>query len=410
MTNVDLALISGSDFRNDNIGLLRNIGNDVVADIHPQLLELFAHYKEMFINGGSDRNQDVVIRNAAVFKVYQLFCDLYGYINIFRDSDRSTTASDVFFQEYVCKVHPLILSLSFNSIAYLYFCTGETSLVKRIIDRLKIISVKWQQYESEVHFSRPSEVIFPLKDRNVGVDHYLLKYVPANKADDKNSFLFCPDNILPPKLNARITDMCSAYWIFKTETNTYVSLPEGVNYSLYMKIRVSLCKNVGELINMLRRVDSSNFDLDFVFFSGYKLKCTQEELTKSIPIGSGAYHKPYMWLLLCHLYKTSKLVIDERPSAGFKWNDAGRASIGPAMFDYHAYGNKESLISFLNMFQFKRNRDFSRSFSAANVAKLLKKYRELGLAVDVKALKIKRGILVNLLSAGFGDLFVSDIS
>jgi len=36
---------------------------------------------------------------------------------------------------------------------------------------------------------------------------------------------------------------------------------------------------------------------------------------------------------------------------------------------------------------------------------LIQKYREFGLTLDPKKLGIKRGVLINLLSAGFGDIF-----
>jgi hypothetical protein len=54
--------------------------------------------------------------------------------------------------------------------------------------------------------------------------------------------------------------------------------------------------------------------------------------------------------------------------------------------------------------QYKRNRNFS-SGERNDFIKLLQKYRELNLVLDPKKLKIKRGVLINFLSAGYGDIF-----
>lgn len=79
-------------------------------------------------------------------------------------------------------------------------------------------------------------------------------------------------------------------------------------------------------------------------------------------------------------------------------------ALGQAMFDHVVYKNTKSIMNFLNTMQYKRNRKYEEN-QKKSLVKLIQRYREFGLALDPKKLGIKRGVLINFLSAGYGDIF-----
>ena len=406
MTNVDIALISGHDLRNDNIGLLRLIGDDDKAPPHPQLIKLFEHYKYV-LNldqaGHSSHIADEVLYKGGIFWVYAKFFELYGEQLIYKTPiHTSHKQNEIFFIKYLLKVDPLLISLSFNSMAYLFFCTEEHTLVQKIINRLIFLTSVWRTYTES---TLPASVILPtVNGGQVTVASYWVKYVPSFDSSGYRGkdFNLKVANLLPKGFADCIRDLFTTWNIFKKNANQYHTVPSDVNHTIYLRIHVSCAKTISELLEVIKGIDNMFFDPEFIF-SGLQWSCTHTELSEagSMRQGSRAYHNANVWLLLCYLHHNGKLTINGIPHI---WK-ASEAMIGPAMFDYCVNKNKEGILKFLKFMQYIKNRDASNSPSGEALEKLIKKYREFGLSLDVKALKIKRGILINFLSAGLGDIF-----
>lgn len=393
MINVDGALISGHDLRNDNIDLLRAIGdNDKIAP-HPQLLKLFEHYKIM-INDTDTDIHDTVLHKASMAWVYSEYYKTYGPRNIYRILMDSTDRLDsLFFKEFLLKVDPLLVALAFNSVSYLYFCTEEYKLVGKIIDRLKFLSTIWQAYTVGIDRS-----IIDLPGQH-HLESIWIKHIPPFNIFDRNNKFKGQATFLPKSFITCLCDLLVAANLFK-EDDPYRTIPNSANYSVYLRIHVINSKTIDELIITLQRLRSINFDPSFVF-SALNWQFTHEALRERLCEGKTGYYNPIVWLMLCYLHHNGQLAITTRNP--FTWCVSER-TIGQAMFDYYVYHNKDSVIKFLNHMQYNKNQTFS-DVGRKEFVGLIKKYREFGMALNAKELKIKRGVLVNFLAAGFGDIF-----
>ena len=391
MTNVDIALISGHDLKNDNIDLLRAIGTNDKIEPHSQLLKLFEHYKYVLSSNG---RQDTVVYRASMIWVYSEFYRMYKSRTIYRESmDKYDNPNETFFKDFLLNVDPMLISLAFNSVSYLYFCTKEYILVEKIITRLKFLSAIWQRYTMDIRkhtITLPGPYILEA----IWVEH-----LPTiDKINDTNNF----PSFLPRPFIVCLGDLLVAANLFETDT-PYNPIPDSGNYSVYLRICMTHIKNITDLITVLQRINSTVFDLDSVF-RGLHWECTHKDLCERLQPSKTGYYNPHVWLILSYLCHNGQLTITAREP--HVWNVSER-SLGQAMFDYHAYHNKDSIFKFLNLIQYNKNRSFNTHSKEIFIG-LIKKYREFGMALDVKKLKIKRGILLNFLAAGFGDIFCVD--
>lgn len=399
MTNVDIALLTGHDLRNDNIELMRQIGDDEKATPHPQLLKLFEHYRYLLYSGinGKDNTE----YKAAMAWVYKTFFEIYGEGMIYREPLYvHNGAHEPFYKRYLLEVDPLLISLSFNSIVYLWFCTEEYDLVKRIIKRLKYLSSVWQELAGELP-GGAMKIRTPSGDRLI--ESHWIKCVPIFEVVNSRNTDFRIRKLLPSAFVQCIQDVFVAFSIFKRDYIDYGNIPSDVNWSVFVKIWLNSDPSIKGLIEILKRLDSIFFDPEFMF-SGLKWTCTHQELWSLLKSDQSGYNNPILWLLLCYLNHTGQLTIDNgNITTEFRWSTSDMA-LGQAMFDHVVYKNTKSIMNFLNTMQYKRNRKYEEN-QKKSLVKLIQRYREFGLALDPKKLGIKRGVLINFLSAGYGDIF-----
>jgi len=400
MTNVDVALITGHDLRNDNISLLRAIGNDDNATPHPQLIKLFHHYVDMLTAG----NKDDVMHIAGMAWAYSKFFTLYGEEVIYRKTlNTYRTDFSPFFKRYLLGVDPLLVALSFNSMAYLWFCTEEHELAERVIKRLTFLSSVWRDM---AHGIQETSIELPDRSGPHKATSIWTKYVPSHDVlSGRNSKTrFSISKLLPDEFNTCITDVFTVFSLFKHSSNSYHTIPNTANYTLYTRIHVMCAKTIAEVIDVIKGINTIYFDPEFMF-KNLTWKCTHAELVAALPQSQRAYSNQNVWLLLCWLVNNGKLAIDSSAGlSGHKWG-AGDNSVGPAMFDFIAYHNKESILSFLDVMQYIKNRKHGNKDTGNEIEKLFKHYRSFDMTLDVKRLKIKRGVIINFLSAGLGDIF-----
>ena len=410
MTNVDLSLITGHDFRNYNVPLLRMIGGDYKATPHPQLLKLFEHYKYMLRNDGP---RDEVLLRASLFWVYQTFIEQYGEDIICRERIDHNQYSPIFFKEYLLKIDPLIISLSFSEIVFLFFGIEDYDLAKRIIKRLSYLSSVWTEFCSEEStgnvlrlpaYKHPAKEITSHWNNLTGNPFYPTPRIP----------LIDPRSFLPEKLVVCLKDVWSAYNIFKNNGRIYAR--DGSEIDLFIKICLGSDRSLKQLLNIIQKIEVLSFDPVFIF-SGLRWKCTRQEFVDALPRTVDNIN-PIAWMILCYLHKIGSFNIDFDKEANLKIKHINRSRwspnepeayktmfLGCAMFDYHVFDNKETILTFLENIQYKRYRKSWNDGLTKSLIKTAKRYRELNLTLDPKELKIKRGVLINILSAGLGDIF-----
>jgi hypothetical protein len=419
MTDIDIALVSAYSSKNDCIEWIRraNGPNDVAP--HAQLTKLFDHYLYLFTPSIEPRERiyDVVVENAAIVMAYQQAYNLYGEKSIFKDRiQRGVIANgvNVFYDEFLLRVDPLLVALAFNSVAYLHFCVEEAGTVRKIVDRLIFLSSVWRNEYLDTHTLITDTISFPSRPAPVEVNLYLTQYV----GNFDNTLLtrgdgICTNKFIPTFLREglRNVSMACALIYRDSHQNHYYSshtLPAG-DTTVYFKFLMHGVSNIDSLLKVFNRINGISFDTKFVL-SGIDIRCTVAEFRDAIGATSEPpYHNHYVWLLLCHMYKMNKFHLVDAADivAPFRAGISSNNAIGPAMFNYIVLGDKESLIKFLKIFQFKRNRNFGGTNTSASFVTLLYGYRKLDMSLNVKELKIQRGILLNMLSAGYGDIFCS---
>jgi len=417
MTNIDIALVSAFSSKNDCTEWFRRASGPIDVAPHPQLLKLFDHYLYLFLPSDEPRERiaDVVVENAAIIMAYQQSYKVYGEKSIFKERiQRNIIANgiDMFYDEFLLRVDPLLVSLAFNGVAYFHFCVEEPDIVRKIIDRLIFLSSVWRNEYLGTHTLSTDTILFPLKSTPVETSSYLVPCVGnfdngvMNRGDG-----VCINKFVPTFLKEGLRNVATACALIYRDShpNHYYSshtLPTG-DTSVYFKFLMHGVFNISSLLEVFKRIQAISFDTKFVL-SGVDISCTVEEFREAISSTSEpAQYNHYVWLLLCHMHKKGKFHLNDvfNASTPFRASVSSGNAIGPAMFNYIVLGDKESLIKFLKIFQFKRNRNFGGTFSSESFATLLYGYRKLGMGLNVKALKIQRGILLNLLSAGYGDIF-----
>jgi hypothetical protein len=400
MTNVDVALLTGHDLRNDNIELMRQIGeNDTVAP-HPQLVKLFEHYK--FMLGDTTTSRDDTLYKASIAWIYSKFYALYGENTIYRDPVNTHLAiNGVFYKKYLIEVDPLLIALSFNSIAYLWFCTEEHDLVGRIIKRLVFLSSVWQGIGDDL---LKGTIRVETATGAVSLESHWAKCLPSfemvNSSARRDVDLRI-GRLLPPGFVKCLSDVFTAHNLFRHDQSDYHTIPNDINWSIFIKICLNADMSVTRLIEIIKKLDSVFFDPEFMF-SGLKWSCTHAELLGLLRSDQCGYNNQNLWLLLCYLNHTGQLTVDGGTPGKYTWGSSGM-SLGRAMFDHFVYRDSSSIMAYLNYIQYKRNRQFD-DHELKRLIALMKKYREFGLTLDPKKLKIGRGVLVNLLSVGMGDI------
>ena len=403
MTNVDIALLTGHDLRNDNIRLMRLIGTNDKAAPHPQLLTLFEHYK--FLLTSDCPPKDDILYKASMAYAYSTFFKLYGERIIYREPvNLHISTNETFFKKYLLQVDPLLIALSFNSIAYLWFCTEEYSLVKRVVKRLIYLSSVWEEFLGDGAY-RQSITVCTNSGDEVLESHWV-KYMPSFNimSTRDNGIDLRIYRLLPPGFNKCIIDVFTAFNLFKRDYSAYNTIPDDINWSVFVKICLNADKSIQRLIDTIKKIESVFFDPEFMF-DGLKWQCTHEELKTLLRSDQRGFNNANVWLLLCYLNRRGQFIINfgNVPPQHTKHNwSTSDIILGQAMFAYCVYHNPDSIMSFLHTIQFKRNR---KHFDEKIMIKLIQKYREFGLTLDPKKLGIKRGVLINLLSAGFGDIF-----
>ena len=401
MTNVDIALLTGHDLRNDNIGVLRLIGADDKVTPHPQLLKLFDHYK--YLLSSDESVKDNILYKAGMAWAYSTFLNLYGEKIVYREPvNIHLTTNQVFYKKYLMEVDPLLVSLSLNSMAYLWFCTEEYDLVKRITKRLIQLSLVWKTFA----YGLPTQILkvcTPSGDKTL--ESHWIKYIPSFELlNNRNIDIdFKIHKLLPSGFVTCIQDIYTAFNLFRRNDYNGHNVPSNINWAVFAKICFNADTSIGCLIETLKKLDSIFFDPEFMF-NGLRWECTHQELLSLLKSGQLGYNNPNLWLLLCYLNHTGKLIINGGYAVDkHKWS-VYNMELGQAMFDHFVYKNTESIMAYLDIIQYKRNRKFENAQKNALI-QLMKRYREFGLALDPKKLGIKRGVLINLLSAGYGDIF-----
>jgi hypothetical protein len=210
--------------------------------------------------------------------------------------------------------------------------------------------------------------------------------------------------MLPPGFNKCIVDIFTAFNLFKRDYNSYNIIPNDINWSVFVKICLNADNSIQRLVDTIKKIESVFFDPEFMFYD-LKWQCTHEELKTLLRSDQRGFNNTNVWLLLCYLNRRGQFTVNfggvSPQHTKHKWS-ASDMILGQAMFDYCIYRNPDSIMSFLNTIQFKRNR---KHFDEKMMIKLIQKYREFGLVLDPKKLRIKRGVLINFLSAGYGDIF-----
>ena len=332
--------------------------------------------------------------------VYDKFYKLYGEHSIYREkTDITSSDNKIFFEEYLRNVDPLLVSLSFSSVVYLFFITKEYDLVKRIINRLNFLSLIWKECAGD---NIPSiSINLPVATGHVPIGSHWARCVPKY-GYNINLGIQSSKELLPQGFNVCMSDLFATYNLFKRESDAYHTIPAEVNHTLFLRIQLKCARTVKELVEILKKIDAVFFDANFVF-DALKWKCTHDELVTILEVGSRVYFNQNVFLLLCYLYRVGKLEIERSRDQSHVWNKSDTI-LGPAMFDYHVYHNKESILKYLSVMQYNKNRSDKKQHKE-KFEKLIKQYRQYSLALNPKELKIKRGILINFISAGLGDIF-----